>query len=91
MASLFLTAAACLGLFVALVTPSAAIDPSCYALVGSPSLASPKDAPVVCNATTARGRDTCFLLCGLCTTPDLLVGADPSVVRVWGQGGPTSI
>ena len=66
------------------LSTAAAVDPACYALVGAPSLANPKSAPVTCDATTPRGRDICFLLCGLCTTPDLMIGMAPEAVRAGG-------
>jgi hypothetical protein len=73
----------------ALVRAGAAADASCYALVGAGSWRPASAAPVTCAAQSDREADFCFLLCGLCTTPELAMGLDPSVAAQYCSGGPT--
>jgi len=73
-------------LLLLLGAPTAvAVDPSCYALVGAESMATAKDAPVTCPASA--DKDSCFMLCGLCTTPDLRMAMSSDVAGVYCNGG----
>jgi hypothetical protein len=68
------------------VAPVWAVDSACYALVGAESTASPKDAPVTCPPGSSL--DSCFLMCGLCLTPDLRMGMSSDTAEKYCAGGP---
>lgn len=73
-------------LLVLLPALTLAVDPACYALIGGESSSSPKNAPVSCpNGAVARD---CFMLCGLCSVPDLRMGFDHGLAQTYCQGAP---
>lgn len=63
-----------------------AVDASCYALVGAQSTATAKDAPITCP--NGSPLDSCFMLCGLCTTPDLRMAMSSPVAEKFCSGNP---